>query len=198
MRRLSRNLVAICSTLALTAGLAACGGGSDEAGGAGDTIVAETAFNLKTIDPHRQFEFTGSTIDNAIYQTALEFEDGDLTKPTDGLCSYEMSEDDKEMTLTLKDEDAKFSNGDPVTADDIVFSFERLQGIKGNPSFFLDGVKVKKVDDKTVTLTSAEPNPALPYILPNSSIGIVNSKVVKENEGTTDENDGAEQFLNEN
>ena len=46
------------------------------------------------------------------------------------------------MTLTLKDEDAKFSNGDPVTADDIVFSFERLQGIKGNPSFFLDGVKV--------------------------------------------------------
>lgn len=198
MRRLSRNLVAICSTLALTAGLAACGGGSDEAGGAGDTIVAETAFNLKTIDPHRQFEFTGSTIDNAIYQTALEFEDGDLTKPTDGLCSYEMSEDDKEMTLTLKDEDAKFSNGDPVTADDIVFSFERLQGIKGNPSFFLDGVKVKKVDDKTVTLTSAEPNPALPYILPNSSIGIVNSKVVKENKGTTDENDGAEQFLNEN
>ena len=142
MRRLTRNFVAICSTLALTAGLAACGSGSDEAGGAGDTIVAETAFNLKTIDPHRQFEFTGSTIDSAIYQTALEFEDGDLTKPTDGLCSFEMSEDSKEMTLTLKDEDAKFSNGDPVTADDIVFSCERLQGIKGNPSFFLDGVKV--------------------------------------------------------
>lgn len=198
MRRLTRTFVAICSTLALTAGLAACSGGSDEAGGAGDTIVAETAFNLKTIDPHRQFEFTGSTIDNAVYQTALEFEDGDLTKPTDGLCSFEMSDDDKEMTLTLKQKDAKFSNGDPVTVDDIVFSFERLQGIKGNPSFFLDGVKVEKVDDETVKLISEDPNPALPYILPNASIGIVNSKVVKENDGTTDEDDGAEQFLNEN
>ncbi|RAE29311.1 ABC transporter substrate-binding protein, partial [Burkholderia multivorans] len=87
--------------------------------------------------------------------------------------------------------------GDPVTADDIVFSFQRLQGLKGNPSFFLDGITVEKVDDETVTLTSEEPNPALPYILPNASIGLVNSKVVKENGGTTDENDGAEQLLNE-
>ena len=59
MRRLTRTFVAVCSTLALTAGLAACSTDSDDAGGAGDTIVAETAFNLKTIDPHRQFEFTG-------------------------------------------------------------------------------------------------------------------------------------------
>ncbi|MGO2860210.1 MAG: ABC transporter substrate-binding protein [Brevibacterium sp.] len=199
MRRLARATVAICSTLALTLGLAACSGGDDDqAGGAGDTLVAETAFSLTTIDPHRQFEFTGSTIDNAVYQTALEFEDGDLTKPTDGLCSFEMSDDDKTMTLKLKQKDAKFSNGDPVTVDDIVFSFERLQGLKGNPSFFLDGVDVKKVDDETVELKSEKPNPALPYILPNSSIGIVNSKVVKENKGTTDEKDEAEQFLNEN
>jgi peptide/nickel transport system substrate-binding protein len=198
MRRLTRTFVAVCSTLALTAGLAACSTDSDDAGGAGDTIVAETAFNLKTIDPHRQFEFTGSTIDNAVYQTALEFEDGDLTKPTDGLCSFEMSDDQKTMTLTLKEKDAKFSNGDPVTVDDIVFSFERLQGLKGNPSFFLDGVDVEKVDDETVELKSEEPNPALPYILPNSSIGIVNSKVVEDNGGSTGEDDDAEQFLNEN
>ncbi|AOP53067.1 ABC transporter substrate-binding protein [Brevibacterium aurantiacum] len=196
--RLPRRALAIGSALALTFGLAACSGGDSEGGAAGDAIVAETAFNLKTIDPHRQFEFTGSTIDNAIYQTALEFEDGDLTKPTDGLCSYEMSDNDKKMTLTLKQKDAKFSNGDPVTVDDIVFSFKRLQGIEGNPSFFLDGVTVKKVDDETIELISKNPNPALPYILPNSSIGIVNSKVVKDNEGTTDENDGAEQFLNQN
>ena len=144
-------------------------------------------FNLKTIDPHRQFEFTGSTIDTAIYQTALAFKDGDLTKPTDGLCSFEMSDDNKKMTLKLKEKDAKFSNGDPVTMDDVVFSFERLKGIKGNPSFFLDGVTIKKVDDETLELISKKPNPALPYILPNSSIGIVNSKVVKENDGSTDQ-----------
>lgn len=196
--RLPHRVLAIGSALALTFGLAACSGGDKGGGDASDTLVAETAFNLKTIDPHRQFEFTGSTIDNAIYQTALEFKDGDQTKPSDGLCSFTMSDGDKKMTLTLKEKDAKFSNGDPVTVDDIVFSFKRLQGLKGNPSFFLDGVTVKKVDDESLELISKKPNPALPYILPNSSIGIVNSKVVKENKGTTDEKDGAEAFLNEN
>ncbi|WP_441357045.1 ABC transporter substrate-binding protein, partial [Agrococcus casei] len=191
-------LIAAIAAVGLTTSLVACGGGSNpNAGGnSGDTLVAETNFDLKTIDPARQFEFTGSTIDEAIYQTALTFENGDLTKPTDGVTSYEMSEDNKVMTLTMVQDDAKFSNGDPVTVDDIVFSFQRLQGVKGNPSFYLDGVTVEKVDDQTLTLTSETPNPALPFILPNSNLGILNQEVVEANGGTTDETDDAEQFLN--
>ena len=64
-----------------------------------------------------------------------------------------MSEDAKIVTLTLKDGHT-FSDGTPVTVDDVVFSLERVQGIKGNPSFLLADVKVAKVDDKTLTLTS--------------------------------------------
>jgi peptide/nickel transport system substrate-binding protein len=69
-------------------------------------------------------------------------------------------------------------------------------GIKGNPSFLLDGVTVTKKDDTTVVLTSATPNPALPFILPTPALSIVNSKVVKANGGTTDDKDGAEKYLN--
>ena len=47
----------------------------------------------------------------------------------------------------------------------MVFSLQRVIGIKGNPSFLLDGVTVTKKDDKTVVLTSATPTPALPFIL---------------------------------
>lgn len=191
----AKSGVAIAAALVLL-GTAACGGGGSN--GQGEAIVAETNFDLQTIDPARQFEFTGSTIDDQLYQTALTFEDGDLTKPTDGLCSFEMSEDQKELTLTMVDKEAKFSDGSPVEVDDIVFSYQRVQGIQGNPSFFLDGVTVEKVDDETLKLTSEDPNPALPYILPNSSLGIVNQEVVEENGGTTDESDDAEQFLNEN
>lgn len=192
-----RTGAAAAAALCLLATTACSGGGSGN-NGQSDTIVAETNFDLQTIDPARQFEFTGSTIDDELYQTTLTFKDGDLTKPTDGLCSYEMSDDQKELTLKMVDKEAKFSDGSPVTTDDIVFSYQRLQGIQGNPSFFLDGVTVEKVDDETVKLTSDAPNPALPYILPNSSLGIVNKAVVEENGGTTDESDGAEQFLNEN
>lgn len=179
--------------------MAACGGGGGgPQGGEKQALVVDSSFDLQTIDPARQFEFTGSLIDSQIYQTTLEFADGDLSKPVDGLCSYTLSDDQRVVTLKLVDKEAKFSDGAPVTVDDIVFSYERLQGIEGNPSFFLNGVTVKKVDDETITLTSKEANPTLPYILPNSSLGIVNSKLVKENGGTTDDADDAESFLNKN
>ena len=80
-----------------------------------------------------------------------------------------------------------FSDGTPVTADDVVFSLQRLIGMKGNPSFLLDGVTVAKKDASTVVLTSAKPNAALPFILPNPALSIVNSKVVTANGGTTDD-----------
>ena len=51
-----------------------------------------------------------------------------------------------------------FSDGTPMTADDVVFSLQRVIGIKGNPSFLLDGVTVTKKDDTTVVLTTATPN----------------------------------------
>jgi len=195
-RSFVKGAAAASAAIALLS-LTACSGGSGS-GGSSDTLVAESSFDLQTIDPARQFEFTGSTLDNAIYQTALNFKDGDLTKPTTGLCSFQMSKDQKTMTLKMADKDAKFSDGSPVTADDVVFSYKRLQGIGGNPAFFLDGVEVKKAGPDTITLTSKSPNPALPYILPNASLGIVNSKVVKQNGGTTDSKDKAQQFLDSN
>ncbi|MGI8418389.1 MAG: ABC transporter substrate-binding protein [Nakamurella sp.] len=78
----------------------------------------------------------------------------------------------------------------------MVFSLQRVQGIAGNPAFLLDGVKIVKTDDNTITLTSPSSNPQLPFILPNPSLGIVNSKVVKANGGSTTTKDGAEQFIN--
>lgn len=181
------------AALVITAG---CSGGGENPNQQNQALVVDSSFNLQTIDPARQFEFTGSLIDAQLYDTTLEFADGDVSEPVDGLCSYEMSDDQKVLTLTMADSGAKFSDGSEVTADDIVFSYQRLQGIGGNPSFFLDGVTVEKVDDQTITLTSEKPNPTLPYILPNSSLGIVNSDVVKENGGTTDDSDDAETFLN--
>ena len=106
-----------------------------------------------------------------------------------------LSPDAKTLTLTLA-QGRVFSDGTPITADDVVFSLQRLIGMKGNPSFLLDGVTVSKKDAGTLVLTSATPNPALPFILPNPSLSVLNSKVVTANGGTTDEKDAAEKYLN--
>ena len=173
---------------------AGCGGGDDPRG-RDQTLVVETSFNLQTIDPHRQFDFTGKLFASQIYQTALRFEGDDVSEPVDGLCSYEISDDQKVVTLTLADTGATFADGSEVTVDDIVFSYQRLQGIESNSSFFLEDIEVEKVDEQTLTLTSEQANPTLPYILPNISLAIVNADVVRDNGGSTDPEDEAGPFL---
>ncbi|MER7208849.1 MULTISPECIES: ABC transporter substrate-binding protein [Streptosporangium] len=183
--------------------LAACssGGSSTPAsqtggGTAAKTLVVDTSFNLKTADPGRTYEPTGLTVGKAAYDTLLTFDGSDVTKPVPSLAdSYELSADGKKLTLKLH-QGATFADGSPVTADDVVFSLNRVRDMKGTPSFLLDGVEVEKTDETTVTLTSKNPNPALPYILPNPALGIINSKVAKEHGATADPGDKAEQYLN--
>ena len=188
---------AIAVGLATILAVTACTAGTPAATDAGGkTLVINKSFDLKTSDPARAFELTGSIVDKAIYETALDFEGSDVTTVVNGVASYETNADNTVLTLTM-DGEHTFSDGTPVTADDIVFSYQRVQGIAGNPSFLLDGVTVAKTGDDTVTLTSATPNPALPFILPNPSLGIVNSKLLIANGGTTGADDAAEAFLNE-
>ncbi|GGO63944.1 ABC transporter substrate-binding protein [Nonomuraea cavernae] len=181
--------------------LAACGSGGAQAPAAqsgAKTLVIDTSFDLKTADPGRTYEPTGLIVGKATYETLLTFEGADVTKPVPALAeSYELSEDGKVVTLKLK-QGATFADGSPITADDVVFSLTRVRDMKGTPSFLLDGVEVAKTDDTTVTLTSKAPNPALPYILPNPALGILNSKAAQANGATADAQDKAEQYLNAN
>ncbi|WP_248961319.1 ABC transporter substrate-binding protein [Sphaerisporangium perillae] len=182
--------------------LAACSGGStsttspQSSGGTSKTLVMDASFTLKTADPGRNYEPTGLIVGKALYDTLLTFEGSDVTKPLPSLAeSYEQSADGKTLTLKLR-QGATFSDGSPVTADDVVFSLNRVRDLKGNPSFLLDGVEVAKTDESTVTMTSKTARPELPFILPNPALGILNSKVVKAHGGTADASDKAEQYLN--
>jgi peptide/nickel transport system substrate-binding protein len=198
-----RSAGVLVATLALSVPLAACGGGSDSSSNsqpAGGTLVIDNAFQLKTADPGRMFEPTGLMINEAIYDTLLTFKGSDVTKPVPDLAeSYTASPDGKTFTFKLRS-DAKFSDGSPVTSADVVFSLTRVKNLKGNPSFLMDGLTVTAPDANTVVITSEKANAAVPFILPNPALGILNSKVVKANGGTdadgADKTDTAETFLN--
>lgn len=174
--------------------------GADKGPAPSGSIVVETAFQLKTVDPARMFEPTGLLIDHAMYDTLLTFKGGDVKTPVPDLAeSYTASKDGKIFTFKLRS-DAVFSDGSPVTSADVLFSLQRVAAIKGNPSFLMGGITVTAPDAHTVVLTSATPNPAIPYIVPNSALGIVNSKVVKAAGGSdaagADTADKAESSLN--
>ncbi|MGC0415920.1 ABC transporter substrate-binding protein [Embleya sp. AB8] len=202
-RRAARRAAApVAVTVAAAMMLAACGGAkkNTDGGGDGGTLVVDTSFSLKTADPGRTFEPTGIMVTRPVYDTLLTFANGDVTKPVPQLAaSYEAAPDAKTFTFPLRPE-AKFSDGSPVTAKDVVFSFNRVKNLKGNPAFLLDGVTATAKDEHTVVLTTAAADPALPFRIATPALGVVNSKTVAAHGGSdaagADQGDKAEQFLN--
>ncbi|MYS83880.1 ABC transporter substrate-binding protein [Embleya scabrispora] len=198
-----RAAAPLAVTVAAALMLAACGGAKKQSGdaqGDGGTLVVDTSFSLKTADPGRTFEPTGILVTRPVYDTLLTFAGGDVTKPVPLLAaSYEAAPDAKTFTFPLRPE-AKFSDGTPVTAKDVVFSFNRVKNLKGNPAFLLDGVTASAKDEHTVVLTTEAADPALPFRIATPALGVVNSKTVAAHGGTdapgADQGDKAEQFLN--
>jgi peptide/nickel transport system substrate-binding protein len=201
--RLTRALaVAITAALVVAAGAAgstSVRGGADRSA-AGTTLVIDRSFEIKTSDPQRAFEPTASIVDRGIYDTLLTYKGSDVAHPIPQLVSsYSASNGAKTWTFNLK-HNVHFANGQPLTAADVVFSFRRLTNLKGNPSFLLDGVTVSSRGKYAVILRSKTPNTALPAIVSNTSLGIVNSKLVRKHGGTDGANastaDKAEGWLN--
>jgi peptide/nickel transport system substrate-binding protein len=162
------------------------------------TLVVDRSFEIKTADPQRAFEPTAAIVDRGIYDTLFTYKGGDLAHPRPLLVqSWTASRDAKTFVFNLR-RNVHFADGTPLTAADAVFSFNRH--IKGNPAFLLDGVTVSSRGKYTVVLRSKTPNAALPSILTNTSLGIVNSKLVRRHGGTAaadaDKNDKAENWLN--
>jgi peptide/nickel transport system substrate-binding protein len=198
--RMSR-LAAAGGAAGLAVAVAACGGGATSSGAGGatsgnsggssagpsGTLVVETSFVLKTVDPARMFEPTGLMIDHQLYDTLLTYKGSNVSKPVPDLAtSFTASPDAKTYTFTLR-KGVTFANGDPVTASDVVYSLTRTKNIQGNPSFLMAGVTATAPDASTVVLTSQTPNTAIPAIVTNPALGIVDAKVVTADGG----NDGA-------
>ena len=192
-------LVAAALVAAIAVAAAAANSTSSEQAATG-TLVIDKSFDLKTADPQRQFEVTGGIVAHVLYDTLLEFRGSDVTTPRPSLATgYRASNGAKTYTFTLR-RNVRFSDGAPLRSSDVVFSFRRLINLKGNPSFLLAGVTVSAGGPYTVILRSRTPNPALPAIVANGSLGIVNSRLVRANGGTdavgADKTDKAESFLN--
>jgi peptide/nickel transport system substrate-binding protein len=223
VRQLRRRWFAPLLAVALVA--AACGGGdtdtsepenpgetdtdtdseteepADAAGAPDDaTLVIDRSFDLVTNDPHRQFEATGTVLHHATFDTLLAFPTTDITEPQPNVAeSFEVNDDATEFVFQIR-EDIEFSDGTPLTATDVEFSLNRLTNLAGNPSFLLGGTSTSATGDYEITLTTEESNPAIPFILTNSSTAIVNSALVTENGGSADEgasdSDSADEWFN--
>ena len=90
--------------------------------------------------------------------------------------SIDMSDDNTVVTVTLR-RGLKWSDGAPLTSDDILFWYENVMlhpELPNLPSQYIVGgqpVVITKVDDTTVTFTFAAPNPAFIELVARADAG---------------------------
>ena len=95
--------------------------------------------------------------------------------------------------------DVSFHSGNPLTADDVVFSFERTVGLGQGLSYLFGLVdSVEAIDSDTVRFNLAQPN--APFVASLVRLPIVDKKLVMENlgDGEGDMKDWGQAFLSAN
>jgi len=96
---------------------------------------------------------------NLVYSPLMKW-DQNYNITTDLAESQEINDDFTEITYTLKDQ--TFSNGDPITAEDVVFTYDlyntSYDGF-GASNNFADATEITAVDEKTVRFSFGDSNP---------------------------------------
>src|SRR3989442_10755973 len=171
MRRLRdpRILAAALIVAALATGP---GGEAQAPGKRGGVLTLVRQGEATNLDPHKVPAFTSHRVFELVYSTLTRLGPDGAVLP-DLAESWTIAPDAKQVTLRLRA--AKFHNGDPLTAADVKFTYERIL----NPdtkavarAFFADLERVDASDPRTVVFHLKQPNVALLTYMahPNASI----------------------------
>lgn len=98
-------------------------GASEDWATAKQTLRRGNGPEVESLDPHKAESVSASTILRDLYEGLVEEAPDGVLIPG-AAESWTISEDQKTYVFTLR-EDARWSNGDPVTADDFVAGFRR-------------------------------------------------------------------------
>src|SRR5690606_4098132 len=128
-----------------------------------DTLVQAWAIDdTITLDPAESFELSPAEFIGNAYDMLVRLDIADTTKVKGSVAeSWTVSDDGLTYTFNLKP-GIKFASGNPVTAEDVAWSFERVVKLDKSPAFILtqfgltgDNVteKAKAVDEGTFVFT---------------------------------------------
>ncbi|ARV61348.1 peptide ABC transporter substrate-binding protein [Nostocales cyanobacterium HT-58-2] len=119
--------------------------------------------------------------------------------------SWKISDDKKQITFTLRD-GLKWSDGEPLTADDVIFTYQDIIFNPKIPTDWKDGLKIgssgafpkiRKIDNRRVEFLFPEPFSPFLYTTAGSStnsVGILPKHILEDNVKSNDAK-GNPQFL---
>ncbi len=182
--------------IAVLAAVAACGTGktnnngtgapsggasnaASSAGAGGKPITIGTTDQVTALDPAGAYDFGSAFFINNLYQFVMNVPAGQKAPQPDAAQSCSFTQP-TQYTCKMKS-GLKFSNGDPLTADDVAFSFTRVVKIadpNGPSSLLTNLVSATAPDPTTVVFKLKLANDQTwPFILGTAAGPIVDSKV---------------------
>lgn len=173
-RALALMGIAVASALTLSACTTSDNGGSTDPSGAPDKFVVGVSASIHTLDPNQAVDQAQLQILNLIAGTLTVFTE-DLSDVTPGLAKeWTVSDDGLVYTFTLQD-GLTFSDGTPLTANDVAASLNRVitDDANANGGMVANWTEAAAVDDTTVTLTLKAPQPSALSLLADPEIGII-------------------------
>ena len=179
----SRRL--LCATA--TAVFLLCHGAAALAATPKDTLVIAFAFDdIISVDPAESFEISGGELLGNTYDRLVRLDVNDPSKlVADVAQSWTVSPDGKTYTFTLKP-NLKFASGNPLTAEDVVYSMQRAIALDKSPAFILtqfgftkDNVKDKVRQTGPLSLTIETDKAYAPSFVLNCMTADVGSIVDK-------------------
>lgn len=212
MKKVSKWFAVMMAIIMITSvGFAGCGGGTTEEKKPETNQPSNTAEEPKvkqhitynngaepeTIDPAKASGAPDLTVINTVFEGLVRYDKETKIQP--GMAeSWDISPDGKTYTFHLRD--AKWSNGDPVTAEDFIFAWEHLlnpetaadyayelyyvvNAAEYNAGDITDfsQVGVKAVDPKTLEVQLTGPAPQFLGLTAFSALMPVNKNVVSQN-----------------
>ena len=172
--------VLLSAALALSAAFAAsgCGRGSEGTGAAARTSAqaaeqrARSGEVVVAMDPNSEpaagFDpaygwGAGEHVHEPLIQSTLTVTNPDLTIGYDLATDYSVSEDGLIWTVTIRD-DVSFTDGEPLTADDVAFTYNTVKDASSVSDFtMLDYAEA--ADDRTVVFHMNRPFSIWPYTM---------------------------------
>jgi peptide/nickel transport system substrate-binding protein len=169
----------------------------------GTLVIGLDISDATSLDPVRVAQYSNPLPTHAAYESLVTFDPGDYVNVKPCIATeWAYQPDGKTVRFKLRD-DVLFASGQKMTAEDVVFSFERVINVHDQPQQYIAQVDhVAAVDDHTVDIVMSDPSVPLLTIIAAPEF-VVQEKAAVTAHGGTDAPDAktkdtATEWLNTN
>jgi peptide/nickel transport system substrate-binding protein len=178
------------------------GSGDEEA----EPIVVGTTVAPTMADPGGTYEAGGWALVDNLYQSLMTFAPGQQTPVPDAAESCDFTDDQLTVFRCTLRSDLTFSNGDPVTPEDVKFSYDRILAMAeraardaaddsvpeeekfsySGPAPLLSGLTAVRVIGQDILFELDGPNATFPFVVASAAGAIVDADSYELNRPRTD------------